>query len=141
MGTMQVDVVSLAAEFPNDNPALHRGVSWLCLEVTGAAVAVAHSSSELAATPEPEPEPELELEPEVPVARASGIVGLGDTPRDQDEEEDEPILVEDLPPLDETATLEGADVIELAPITTIAPPPPDDPWMIFVSALADIAIG
>ena len=31
-----MDVVSLAAEFPNDNPELHRGVSWVCLDVTGA---------------------------------------------------------------------------------------------------------
>ena len=30
-----------AAEFPSDNPALHRGVSWVCLAVTGSARAVA----------------------------------------------------------------------------------------------------
>lgn len=29
----------LAAEFPNDNPALHEGTIWVCLEVTGAPVA------------------------------------------------------------------------------------------------------
>ena len=40
-------MVSLAAEFPNDNPELHRGVSWVCLHVTGAPVAI---------LPEPEPE-------------------------------------------------------------------------------------
>ena len=31
---MSVYVVSLAAEFPNDNPALHAGVSWVCLSPT-----------------------------------------------------------------------------------------------------------
>jgi hypothetical protein len=30
--------VTACAEFPNDNPALHRGAIWLCLDVTGAAV-------------------------------------------------------------------------------------------------------
>jgi len=28
-------VVKLASEFPNDNPALHRGVIWVCAEPTG----------------------------------------------------------------------------------------------------------
>jgi hypothetical protein len=32
---MEVDVVSLSSEFPNDNPALHRGTIWVCLEPTG----------------------------------------------------------------------------------------------------------
>lgn len=30
-------MVSLASEFPNDNPALHRGVIWVCTEPTGGA--------------------------------------------------------------------------------------------------------
>jgi hypothetical protein len=34
---MEVDVVSLASEFPNDNPALHHGVIWVCLEPTAPA--------------------------------------------------------------------------------------------------------
>jgi hypothetical protein len=34
---LEVDVVSLASEFPNDNPALHRGVIWVNTEPTGAA--------------------------------------------------------------------------------------------------------
>jgi len=32
---LEVDVVDLASEFPNDNPALHRGVIWVCTEPTG----------------------------------------------------------------------------------------------------------
>jgi hypothetical protein len=34
---MYADVVSLASEFPNDNPALHRGTLWVCHELTGPA--------------------------------------------------------------------------------------------------------
>ncbi len=140
-----MDVVSLAAEFPNDNPALHRGVSWVCLALTGPAVAISH--------PVPEPSVTSALTDEsvpsmsvgelmtagledVPLARISGIVGLGETPRDDGEHEhesddDEPILVEELPPLEESASLEGV----------ILPPPCDDPWTVFVAALADVAIG
>jgi hypothetical protein len=163
---VEVDVVSLAAEFPNDNPALHCGVSWVCLELTGAPTAIhelreesapSMSVAELLTAAEPVVE-SLPAEPEIPPARISGIVGLGDTPREESEQEfvpsdtrddedygdDEPIVVEDLPPLDETATLEGiAPAAELAraPTTTIAPPPSDDPWLMLVSALADVAIG
>jgi hypothetical protein len=32
---LEVDVGGLASEFPNDNPALHAGVIWVCLEPTG----------------------------------------------------------------------------------------------------------
>ena len=32
----------LAAEFPNDNPDLHEGTIWVCLDVTGAPVAERH---------------------------------------------------------------------------------------------------
>jgi hypothetical protein len=143
---VEVDVFSLAAEFPNDNPALHRGVSWVCLDVTGAAVAIADALP----VDEPALDPALERELEdIPDARISGIVGLGDTARDDeeaDEADDEPIVVEDLPPLDETATLEGIELApeaipEAAPTTTIAPPPSDDPWLILVATLADVALG
>lgn len=43
-------MVSLCPEFPNDNPALHRGVSWVCLDVTGDAVAV-HEAIDAALEP------------------------------------------------------------------------------------------
>src|SRR5688572_26412804 len=32
---MRVNVGSLAAEFPSDNATLHRGVSWVCEDLTG----------------------------------------------------------------------------------------------------------
>jgi hypothetical protein len=183
---VEVDVVSLAAEFPNDNPALHRGVSWVCLEPTGRAVAIAHpdplpvletsaeaevvcsmSAAEIiaalpapASEPEPEPRPvpvvdvEVEVAPEIPIARVSEIVGLGETPREADDEpeddHDEEIVVEELPPLDETVAVEG---LELEPehqaeplpaekvAATMVPPASDEPWITLVSAFADVAIG
>ena len=160
-------MVSLAAEFPNDNPALHCGASWVCLEVTGLPVAIRAASS-----PEPAQDvapvtspadsvsvPSLSLaelitadtaeplmpEPAIPLARISEIVALGITPREDSEGEhelgldlDEPFLVEDLPPLEESASLEG---VELAPTTTIVPTASDDPWTVFVAALVDVAMG
>jgi hypothetical protein len=34
---VEVDVGSLSSEFPNDNPRIHRGVIWVCVEPTGVA--------------------------------------------------------------------------------------------------------
>jgi hypothetical protein len=161
---VEVDVVSLAAEFPNDNPELHRGVSWVCLDVTGAPVAI---------LPEPEPEviavieaavieaavieaepvsvsvaeliapaePEIEDAP-VPEPRISGIVACGEV-NDLDDEDDGAgeIVVEDLPPLDESASVEGAAPMVAVGTSTALPPAPDDPFTTLVFTLADIAIG
>jgi hypothetical protein len=191
---VEVDVVSLAAEFPNDNPELHRGVSWVCLDVTGAPVAIlpepeppSVSVAELLAPPEPERIAEavaeavaevahamaeaLAEEPPVPEPRISGIVARGEVRDDEDEDEDDgegDIVVEELPPLDETASLEGAatavasgvahatevaEVVELFTATVATPPPievssatelppaSDDPFTTLVSALAGVAIG
>ena len=168
-------MVSLAAEFPNDNPALHCGASWVCLEVTGAAVAVREERPRLA-PPEPEiaplspvpvpvpvpdsvdfaalvtaPEAEAPIEPTavladveaevaesapVPEARISCVVPAGTTLAMDDDEDDE-IVVEDLPPLDETASVEGAAVAE----SIALPAASDDPFRIFLSTLVDIALG
>jgi hypothetical protein len=149
---VEVDVVSLAAEFPNDNPELHRGVSWVCLDVTGAPVAIL-----------PEPEPTAEEAP-VPAPRISGIVTRGEV-HDLDDEDDgdAEIVVEELPPLDETASLEGAapviavetaEVVEIAAAAAVAPvaradvatstalpPALHDPFTTLVWTLADVAIG
>jgi hypothetical protein len=209
---VEVDVVSLAAEFPNDNPALHCGAIWVCLEVTGAAVAVREERPRLAppepvalepepaiaepepliAEPEPviaatpalsAPEPEVELVSDVPVpmpvpvpdpieppmtfapaaalievaasanvdldldperdievdaipeARISCVVPVGqDHSIDEDEGE---IVVEDLPPLDETASVEGVVVAE----SMVVPAATDDPYTILLSTLVDVALG
>ena len=190
-------MVSLAAEFPNDNPELHRGVSWMCLDVTGLPVAIRHereaeplavvviepevlepsileavtvaepepasmSVVELLAAPEPEaverlaaPEPEAVVidEPPVPEPRISGIVARGAV-HDLDDEDDDAadIVVEELPPLDESASVEGTPItaaIMAAPPPPLAtvetatslPPASDDPFTVLVSTLADVAIG
>jgi len=141
-------VRSLAAEFPNDNPELHAGACWVCLDVIGGPAAIAPPVIEEAVSSRSVAEILTEA---IPEARISGIVGLGETSRadldldlDEEEEEEEPIVVEELPPLEESAMLEGVAPpasIASAPTTTIAPPPPDDPWVVFVATLADVAIG
>lgn len=183
-----MDVVSLAAEFPNDNPELHRGVSWVCLDVTGLPVAIppepepepmavvviepeiieavtvvepepaSLSVAELLAAPEPEPV--VIDEPAVPEPRISGIVARGAV-HDLDDEDDDAadIVVEELPPLDESASVEGAPIMAAPPppalvetietfptvaaveTATSLPPASDDPFTVLVSTLADVAIG
>mgnify|MGYP001428332713 CR=1 FL=1 len=76
-------MVSLAPEFPNDNPELHRGVIWVCLEPTGPA-----RPERL--TPDAPPEPVRAWTPE------------------EDEDTSAPILVEELEPIE--ASVEGTPV-------------------------------
>ncbi len=63
------DVIALAAEFPNDNPALHSGVMWVCLDPVGAPVAVREAPEPRAEAlpeelpPASEPEPLVVAEP------------------------------------------------------------------------------
>jgi hypothetical protein len=154
-----VDVVSLVSEFPNDNPALHRGVRWICLEVTGGCTpemeAYAEPSEEIQLEPErvegererveEEGEREGEREVEQPGVLESGVVLAGGV-----EEEEEEIIVEELEPLGDvepdmplvmvaTETLPPpSDATEPA---TVLPPPPEDPFTVLVCRLADIAIG
>jgi hypothetical protein len=176
---VEVDVVSLAAEFPNDNPALHCGASWVCLEVTGAAVAVREERPRLAAA-DPAPQAvealpvteaieaaevievaalELELEPvvalsptlsPVPEARISCVVLAGTTLAiegvDEAADEGDEIVVEDLPPLDETAIIEGAVEVAVAEAvvvvaSTALPAPSDDPFTVLLGGLVDVALG
>jgi hypothetical protein len=228
MGSVEVDVVSLSSEFPNDNPALHRGVSWVCLETTGRPVAILEArppEPELVAPPEPapalvappepapapapvaveaRPEPlvvatvepfapileellapepaavcavdlvapfEIEQEQPVPPARISGIVPAGMSHELEGEDDDQDaILVEELPPLDEHAVVEGAVIVAEAPVvpepvapepvvavapvvavgpgivdapraSTALPPAIDDPFTLLLATLADVAVG
>jgi hypothetical protein len=100
---------------------------------------------------------------EVPVARASGIVPRGDTARDEESEhdlaalsaavaradadaeddDDTLILVEELPPLGDNASLEGVPLAEAPPaaVSTAPPPARDDAFTLLVCTLADIALG
>ena len=160
-------MVSLAAEFPNDNPALHGGASWVCLELTGPAVAVREERPRLAppepvavapvmaTEPEPEPEPiavaivfepaaalievaasaNVDLDPveepaPVPEARISCVVPVGhDHAMDDEDDAEDEIVVEELPPLDETASVEGAVVAE----SVALPAASDDPFTVLLT--------
>ena len=161
-------MVSLAAEFPNDNPALHCGAIWVCLEVTGAAVAVREArpappepvalEPEVVPVPVPVPDPiemamtfapvaalidvapsanvDRDLDPApVPEARISCVVPVGQEHAIDDG--DEEIVVEELPPLDETASVEGAVAAE----SMVVPAASDDPYTILLSTLVDVALG
>jgi len=160
-------VVTLAAEFPNDNPDLHAGVIWVCRDVTGPALPerISHEP--------PVIEVIAETMEEAISPRESGIF-VAALAEGTFEFEEEPILVEELTPFEAIAVemvappnepvaetiLIGdeilAEIEELAaedeppPSTTILPPveaPPPaatvttDPWTAFVTVLVDIANG
>jgi hypothetical protein len=178
----------LAAEFPNDNPDLHEGTIWVCLEVTGAPVAERRPPPVRIVVIEPAPEPFVEAfvepvieplveplihpviatlaepilpstlepvaEPEAPVARESGIFMTFSSLREEEElDEEGEILVEEIGPLEDAileVVAEAAPIVEpepvveqepvVEPVSTIAPPPPDDPYVTFVSTVVEIAI-
>lgn len=152
---MSVDV-SLVAEFPNDNPALHCGVIWVCLEPTGPAIAelverpidtqaptvLAAVASQVAtvAVPDHVPEPEPEPENGAPEIAAAPTVIDVVVPEEE-------ILIEDLAPLEEVAETAGVipafdSVPPPSNIEESAPPPAsDDPFTLLVCTLADVAIG
>lgn len=161
-------MVSLASEFPNDNPALHRGTIWVCVEPTGPALAerpIPRGANSLAAAG--------------PTSVGAGedgrmIVGLVERsearapaevlvdPFDDRERDSElaPFVVEELEPVE--VQLEGelawvdalmnampdepprADEGALRPVlhdSTVLPVAPDDPFTLLVCTLADVAIG
>jgi hypothetical protein len=118
-------VVSLASEFPNDNPALHSGAVWVCLDPCGRPV-VEHPPSRLGAAA-------IALAPSV-------LDDVGD---------EENIVVEELEPID--AALEGfeAEVTAQAEPEPIAracesePPPASgmmmtDPFAVLSRTLAEV---
>jgi hypothetical protein len=139
---MEVDVVTLSSEFPNDNPALHRGVSWVCLEPTGPAIACCEA-------PEPMPEPMIEACPERVEAEAPPAIVIAepDANEHEDEGEGEEIVVEELELVDVrvegvTPAFEEMPACEPPPRESTAPPPaPDDPFAVLVCTLAEVAIG
>jgi hypothetical protein len=122
---MSANVVALAAEFPNDNPQLHAGVSWICLTPLG------RPTAELSIHEPPSLPPTL-VAPEV-IAQV-----LEDS-----------IVVEDLEPIDEVQVEGIVPIFEsIAPPTipeetrtSALPPASDDPFTTLVCTLADVAIG
>lgn len=134
-------VATLAAEFPNDNPALHAGAIWTCDHVVGppnperrarpselpAGLAVAEAGL---ADPTPEP-----LAP-----RSSGIflVGLGPFEVELDDGGgEEEIVVEDLPPMDDVA-IEQSDAPPA--VAEVFAEQPADGFATLVATLTDLAL-
>jgi hypothetical protein len=121
---MSANVVTLAAEFPNDNPQLHAGVSWICLTPLGRPTAERSIH-------EPPPPPPTLVAPEV-IAQIL----------------EEPIVVEDLEPIEDVQVEGVVPVFEsIAPPTmpeetrtSALPPASDDPFTTLVFTLADVAI-
>jgi hypothetical protein len=130
---MSVKVVSLAAEFPNDNPALHAGVSWVCL------TPLARPTPELSIHEPPPitvPEPPTLAAPEIMAALVEEAVLAEET-----------VVVEDLEPVE--INVEGIipcfesiapETIPDEIRTSALPPASDDPFTTLVFTLADVAI-
>jgi hypothetical protein len=85
----------------------------------------------------PAPEPAPEEEAPVPTARISCVVPVGEVHHFDDAEDGDEIVVEDLPPLDETASVEGAAVAE----SIALPAASDDPFTVLLGSLVDVALG
>jgi hypothetical protein len=150
---------SACAEFPNDNPALHRGAIWFCPELGAAPVFEAPIALEAPAPIEaparseevvlPEapalPEPPMLLEapmlPEPTPLVEEPATDPTPTVVDADDETDDIEIVEDLafddaidesvpPPPPEPVHEEHQE-----------PPAPDDPYLTLVRVLEDVATG
>jgi hypothetical protein len=115
---------SFAAEFPNDNPALHLGVSWVCLQVVGPprpvarprpsavapSVPVRAAQEEAAPTIEvaaPEPLPAAPASVSSPIAElsASDVVST-ERPHEQ------ALLTEPAPPVSDELKMESPAIID-----------------------------
>ena len=146
---------SPCAEFPNDNPALHGGAIWLCLQVTGAPVCEKPAPPPLPQVREKVAEPEIALEAqaevEVPEAlpdpvieaapeplEAAAAVAVVEPPTDptppvleaDDDEEDIEIVDE----------LSFDEVIDESPAPqSVAPPASDDPFIALTQVLESVA--
>lgn len=131
-------MVSLASEFPNDNPALHHGVIWVCLEPTAAAQPyraegdrpslTEPDEGESEPTPELEPtttldEPAIELGPasDEPRGPTVAVGGAAEASVELEDEEEAAIVVEELDPVE--VSVEG---VAPSPGEAQDVDPPDD---------------
>ncbi len=141
-------MISLAAEIPNDNPRLHRGARWVCTELTGPARVLLPRAEpiripaprESAVVPSAARDGRGTREPDAPVTLAdlvAAVALLEDPSRDglRSESEDEPVVVEELEPLDADVSVEGvAAEAPAADVTAV------DPYRAFVRVLVDVAL-
>lgn len=141
-----MDVGSLVSEFPNDNPALHGGVRWVCLEVTGlcsaerpveaiasavvdavaAADAVAEAAADVVAEAVAEADPVADADAvaealeEALADACPPVLESGIVLSAHADDEDDEIIVEELEPLGELEP-EAAPLVMVA--TETLPPP------------------
>jgi hypothetical protein len=112
---VEVDVGSLASEFPNDNFALHRGTVWVCIETTGPAQPFHAEPLRAEAAEAAEA-----AEKDASSARSHNTLA----PPEDDEEDARTasIVIEELEPVE--ASLEG-DVLDDVAIEAAASPMPE----------------
>ncbi|MGD0527840.1 MAG: hypothetical protein ABSE49_22090 [Polyangiaceae bacterium] len=132
--------LAACAEFPNDNPGLHRGAIWYCADVIGAAVCERPETLIVATrvwADEPPPPVEVASEPATdptpPVLEADDDVDdieIVETLAFDDTIDESPLP----PPLPESEP----EVI-VAAVESVAPPPADDPFVMLVAVLEDVA--
>lgn len=116
---MEVDVVALASEFPNDNPALHGGTIWVCLEPTGLPVAERAAAERAPVAAKVVETIAAREERTLEVALLASAILEPDV-----DEADEPIVIEELEPSDTWAWAEGdADVMSSALRSDLDAPP------------------
>ena len=157
-------MITLAAEFPNDNPRLHQGARWMPSSTTGPAVAKLPSSpaaTVLAAPPEAADPvaPASWLEVEVPPPRESAVVPSASASAREEAPatlaelaaavfegegaDEEPVVVEELEPLEAEVSLEGALVAE-APLPAVVAEEPSavtgGAFSVFAATLVDVAL-
>ncbi len=141
--------VTPCAEFPNDNPDLHHGAMWVCMELgreptcklplpRALAPAEGVVSWLVNEEPEPEREPEPELEapvslPSLPVSHLALADGLDDDLLDDDPE---PIEIVDDLSFEDAADDERADA---EAVECAAERAPEDPFARLVNAAEDVA--
>jgi hypothetical protein len=132
---MRANVRALASEFPNDNPLLHGGTSWICLTTTGVPTGERTFLDELEASAEPDDTPieVADLEPLADDAIELVSLSLSDVPV--------PVPVPDLAPEPpEPSVIPAFEAVITASLPSDVPPPPDDPFHTLVCLLADVAI-
>jgi hypothetical protein len=116
---VEVDVVTLASEFPNDNPALHRGVIWVCLHPLAAAT------------------PEGAIETAPPELREADAVAVADAVADADADADADAVAVAEAVAEAVADADAdADADAVAVAVAVALAPPDAPSASAPAALA-----
>jgi hypothetical protein len=126
-------VRALACEFPNDNPLLHGGTSWVCLTTTGAPTGERGFLEEIeAACVEDAPIEVAELEPlpDDAFAEPPEIVAP-------------PLFAEEGPRVlagTGPGSVPAFEEVSAVVLPSDVPPPADDPFQTLVCILSDVAI-